>query len=168
MYTLTLTQLDGVSLGLSTIALYLVAYAIIRRKAVITLLMYYLVGVLYGFSPVYNIMLDVSPELTFTIYSAIYLTAIIKLYHDNVGRRTLVICALMSAFCVVMIIARNDGIYNEEASTAVYSSYQLVVTLLHAALIISLVRHSEIRADFRILRQRILGVGRNISLFLPC
>jgi len=144
-------------------AAYLVAFLFSKSKDMVCVLGANVAAQCYVISPLYNYTLEVNPSLVFLIYASIYFTAIrfITTY------KVIAACFIMALFEGLMYKAYLNELGNKGIEDGMYDNYEYIVTLLHLAILLSLVRWDVVRSANRFFRDNILLPFLHQRILLP-
>jgi len=154
---------QNVSLSMIFMAAYLAAFLFSSGKDIVYAFGASIACQCYGLSPLYNYTLEVNPSLVFLIYASIYFTAIRFLSTYKV----IAACFIMALFEGLMYKAYLNELGNKGIEDGLYYNYEYIVTLLHLAILFSLVRWNVVRSANRFFRDNILLPFLHQRLLLP-
>ena len=154
---------QNVSLSMIFMAAYLVAFLFSTSKDMVYAFGASVACQCYGLSPLYNYTIELNPALVFLVYASIYFTAIRFLSTYKV----IAACFIMALFEGLMYKAYLNEIGNRWIEDGLYNNYEYIATLLHLAILFSMVRWDVIRSAYRVFRDNILLPFLHQRLILP-
>ena len=116
-----------------------------------------------GFTPLARFIMSDSAGNLFLVYSGIYFTAIRFLTDYKIMKW----CFIMAVFELIVYKAYRDEIGIVFIEAFLYENYELLVTLLHMAIINSAINWRKVIGSVRDYCLPLLRTIRNVSLSLP-
>ena len=156
-------QLRSLHLDMFLVAIYLVAIFMCKRNDLYICTMTSAITQAYCLSPLYRLTLNYNPSVVFLVYSGIYFTAIRFLTDYKIMKW----CFIMAVFEIIVYKAYRDEIGIVFIEAFLYENYELLVTLLHMAIINSAINWRKAIGSVRDYCLPLLRTIRNVSLSLP-